>query len=146
MRIQEILSFLHETEKRPIEQDKALYAKIIALLLGRGESKERAKKWYVYTILVLTVFAVGGLGVIIWFLAQHPNRHTAAFITAVGGLVGSLFGLPRVAARYLFDPDEDKLILEQLKIREIDVLLQQQETINKASHELKNIPFKPPYE
>ena len=94
--------------------DAKFYVDMLDMLANRFNNKEKARTVYSYVILTLTVFFVGGLGVIVWHLSKAPSENIAAFITAIGGLLATLLGLPLIVVRSLFDKAEDEKVLGQM--------------------------------
>jgi len=103
-----------QAQKSIEEQDKEIYAHFKDTLKRRFRNKETMKTVLSIVIILSTIaFSVVTL-YILWWLAKKPGEYTAAFITAIGGLLGTLLALPMVMAKYLFNKDEDELIKDQL--------------------------------
>lgn len=104
--------------------DTILSKELQRTLIKRLRKKERFKTIFFILTMLLLVSVVIGACFIVWFLVQreNPKENAAAIITAIGGLVITLLGLPTIIANYLFDKDEDEPITRQLlNIRDNDL-------------------------
>jgi len=90
------------------------YESMLVMLVNRFNNKEKARTVYSYVVMGLTIFFVGGISVIVWFLSKDPSENVAVFITAIGSLLTTLFGLPLIVVRSLFDKTEDEKVLGQM--------------------------------
>ena len=95
-------------------EDARFFCEIRQTLIKRFQQKGIVKTIYSYVLVFLTLFVIGGTGVVIWFLAKNPSENVVAFVTAIAGFVGTLLSLPTIMTKHFFSSEEDQLILEQV--------------------------------
>jgi len=83
-------------------------------LIYRFKNKKHYKRIFLWCAMSLLCLVLFGSAAAIWYFATRESEQTAAIITAVGGLVSTLLGLPLIITNYLFNKDEDRQIAQQL--------------------------------
>lgn len=94
--------------------DATFYEAMMNIILNRFRHKEIIKTFYSIVIMILTVFFTIGMGVLVWFLAKSPDENVVAFIGALGVLLSTIYGVPLVVVKFLFNEKEDEILLTQV--------------------------------
>ena len=91
------------------------HREMLQVFIDRFRKKETARAVYSYAVLAMTICFVAVVSTILWFLAKAPNDHVVAFIGAIVSLVGTIFGLPLFIMKSLFNIEEDKQFMDEMR-------------------------------
>jgi len=105
----ELKSSLEHLRKRNIQYTDLLKT-FVDQYIEKSDNNKKLKKKFFNFVHIASWIILGTFLALVIYAVKCPTYTIPVLITAIAGMITSIISIPLVIARYLFNPEEDRLI------------------------------------